>query len=262
MKILTQEEFKQEKDKKGYIKRYLEYYMIKTLAKFSGMKKVDIEFKVENMIDDIFNLTINKIKTEKIGFTVVIGDMIKYVESKSSSKVFNYYDLFKKSLGIVSDEEKYQRLANKAWAKIAGHLPHTANDYGWGRKCEDQCLAYAINQIGIEVIRASVVGGIPNTIPAYHMSRFEKSFKESYISACNDKSLRVEIAGMISWSEKSQILGAPYLENEDRLLLGMSEVKEEQKTITSGQSSKSNDNLSEFDKRVNNVALSILNDKE
>jgi len=153
-----------------------------------------------------------------------VRKMFMYVKEHYTGYNYPPVDLFLKGLGYVSNKDKFKELANKAWARVAGILPQFAGQRTWGAKCEDQCTAYALNQIGIDMIRSVTVGGIPNTIPAYHLSRFEKQFKESYISACNDKSKRQEIAGDTGYAKKRN-LSASYLEKEDRVLLGMNESR-------------------------------------
>ena len=153
-----------------------------------------------------------------------VRKMFMHVKDNYSGYNYPPIDLFLKGLGYISSKDKFKELANKAWSRVAGILPQFAGQRIWGAKCEDTCTAYALNQIGVNVIRAATVGGIPNTIPPFHMSRFEKQFKESYITACNDKSKRQEIAGDAGYAKKRS-LSAGYLEKEDKVLLGMSESK-------------------------------------
>lgn len=172
----------------------------------------------------------------KKNINIDLEKMTDYVVEHYSG--FNYppVTLFLKGIGHKTKEDLAEEISARAWQYASGWIDTMANNFGFGVYSKDRCLVYAINKIGVNVIRSSIKAGMPNYIDSYTLNKFEKQFKQYYKEAFLNKELQNNnLIGSQHWADKHgrSWANGNYIEEYKEILLPAK--KEEIKGLKEGK---------------------------
>ena len=179
------------------------------------MKNKERIFKIAELVNKILILTGNQADKERaLIYAETINDLASdkeivpkqlksYILANNNGFGYPPVTLFLKGIGHKTKEDLAEEISAKAWQYASGWIDTMANNFGFGVYSKDRCLVYAINKIGVNVIRSSIKAGMPNYIDSYTLNKFEKQFKQYYKEAFLNKELQNNnLIGSQHWADK------------------------------------------------------------